>query len=247
MEFKVRDKRRKERFYIDDEYLNGASKKVGIFGTGVYLALCRYANQEQTCFPSQERMAEQLAISLRSVQRGLQNLEKYRIIVSQRIGKNKNNEYWLLDHREWELKGIRLSDASRHAPQTCQDTPTGRYKVTHSNDTHIRYKRESGENAPTPKEKTIKFLNDVKNNSPDIDKHIMALSQKTGIDNYKLKSEILKFTLYWTELNSTGRKQRWELQPTFEINRRLYTWLSKMSSFNRGLNTGKNQLIDLDK
>ena len=125
MQFKVRDKRRKERFFIDDEYLNGAAKIVGIFGTGVYIALCRYANEEQSCFPSQERMAEQLGVSLASIKRGLKSLEKHNIITKKRIGKGKNNEYWLLDHREWKTgKVIAPTEPSGEVSQTPHPAPT---------------------------------------------------------------------------------------------------------------------------
>jgi hypothetical protein len=41
--------------------------------------------------------------------------------------------------------------------------------------------------------------------------------------------ELSKFVLYWTETNSTGKKQRWQLQPTFDVKRRLRTWLDRAS------------------
>ena len=46
-------------------------------------------------------------------------------------------------------------------------------------------------------------------------------------------SEIKKFYLYWTELNSTGRKQRWEKQEAFQVERRLVTWFGKIEQFKR--------------
>ena len=122
---KLRDKRRKERFFIDDEYLNGMAKVVGIFGTGVYMALCRYVNQEQSCFPSQDKIAKQLQISLASVKRGIKNLEKYNIIVKKRMGRGKSNEYWLLDYSEWKMpKVIAPIELSRQLPQTPDPGPT---------------------------------------------------------------------------------------------------------------------------
>ena len=39
--------------------------------------------------------------------------------------------------------------------------------------------------------------------------------------------EIKKFILYWTELNSTGKKQLWQTKPTFEVSRRLRTWFDR--------------------
>lgn len=46
-------------------------------------------------------------------------------------------------------------------------------------------------------------------------------------------SEIKKFYLYWTELNSTGKKERWEKQDAFQVDRRLITWFGKIQQFKR--------------
>lgn len=46
-----------------------------------------------------------------------------------------------------------------------------------------------------------------------------------------LEEEFKKFTLYWTEPNKSGTKTRWEQQDTFEIKRRLFTWLSRSKEF----------------
>jgi len=45
------------------------------------------------------------------------------------------------------------------------------------------------------------------------------------------KEEIDKFISYWTELNKSGTKERWELQQTFDVKRRLQTWLSRAFKF----------------
>ena len=42
-----------------------------------------------------------------------------------------------------------------------------------------------------------------------------------------VRQEIKKFVSYWTEPNKSGSKTRWELQKTFEISRRLDTWLNR--------------------
>ncbi len=44
--------------------------------------------------------------------------------------------------------------------------------------------------------------------------------------------EINKFVSYWTEPSKAGTQQRWEQQKTFEINRRLATWMSNCKQFN---------------
>lgn len=46
-------------------------------------------------------------------------------------------------------------------------------------------------------------------------------------------TEIKKFYLYWTELNATGTKQRWQKQEAFQVERRLVTWFGKIEQFKR--------------
>lgn len=52
-----------------------------------------------------------------------------------------------------------------------------------------------------------------------------------AIDREALIAEVKKFFAYWTEPNGAGTKQKWQLQQTFDVKRRLYTWLSKAGRF----------------
>lgn len=54
-----------------------------------------------------------------------------------------------------------------------------------------------------------------------------------------LDQELEKFVLYWTEPNKSGTRVRWEQQPTFDVKRRLFTWLSKVSQFTKTANKGR--------
>ena len=45
-------------------------------------------------------------------------------------------------------------------------------------------------------------------------------------------AEIKKFVSYWTEPNKSGTKVAWELKPTFDVGRRLLTWLSRSRDCN---------------
>lgn len=58
------------------------------------------------------------------------------------------------------------------------------------------------------------------------------LSSK-GFDKETTKDEMLKFITYWSELNSSGAKQRWELEKTFELSKRLVLWFSRIKDFNK--------------
>lgn len=99
---KIRDLRIKEKFTIDDAYLNGYARVCGLIATGVYLSLCRHADKNQTCFPGKKLIAEELAISERSVYAGIKELEKQGIIKIKKQERGKrgaygSNTYILLD------------------------------------------------------------------------------------------------------------------------------------------------------
>jgi len=116
--FEVRDRRIKEKFYLDDLYLNGYAKKCGIYATGVYMSLCRHANKEQKCWPSIKKIAEELLISETQARRSLKILVQYNIISIQRLGKKLNNRYYLLDKSEWYDRTVTQNTSS---PSECPD------------------------------------------------------------------------------------------------------------------------------
>ncbi len=102
--FKVRDRRKEHRYYIDNEFLNGYAKRVGWQGQVVYNALCRHSKNE-TCFPSLKHLAVELGVSITSIKEGVKNLKEYNIIsvkmrTRTRQGRG-SNLYSLLDRTEW--------------------------------------------------------------------------------------------------------------------------------------------------
>jgi hypothetical protein len=62
-----------------------------------------------------------------------------------------------------------------------------------------------------------------------------------GKDANWVRSEFNKFVLYWTEPNRTGKKQRWELQTTFDVKRRLVTWFSNKNNYSKPQGRGLAQ------
>jgi hypothetical protein len=111
-QIKIRDLRKKEKYFIDDAYLNGYAKLCGVYATAVYNSLSRHSNfKTQECFPSIDLMAEQHSMDRKTVMKGIKTLEKWNII-SVSKGKNKKtkrqlpNAYVLLDKSEWKPKPI---------------------------------------------------------------------------------------------------------------------------------------------
>jgi len=62
-----------------------------------YTMLLSYAWQEGSCFPGQERIAQDLGISRQSVSKFLQELRKGGLIDWKRRGLGKTNVYYILD------------------------------------------------------------------------------------------------------------------------------------------------------
>ncbi len=90
-----------------------------------------------------------------------------------------------------------------------------------------------GEREQTPAQITKEFF--LKGNSY---KEYLQTFSGNGVSQETLMREFDKFILYWTELNSTGTKQRWQKETTFEVKRRLVTWLGRIDKF-----SGNNKTV----
>jgi len=111
--FEIRDLREKGKFVVDDKFLNGYARFLGIYCVGIYNSLCRHADKEQKCWPSIKKIAEELDICRNKVIEGIKYLEFWQIIKKQRIGKQATNRYLLLDKKQWKpLSEVYLKDFS---------------------------------------------------------------------------------------------------------------------------------------
>lgn len=158
--FKVRDKRNKGWFWLDNDYFNGYAKLFGAIGTAVYLSLCRHAdNETQKCYPSEKTIAIELNITDRTVRKYIKLFSKYGLIeiTKERTNKGKwlNNTYWLLDKSEWNSPEEIISDGSIHRklkahPEETEDISRGNgvpLKDTNKKDTYNKDTHSAGKPA----------------------------------------------------------------------------------------------------
>lgn len=143
--FEVRDMRVKEKFFINDEYLNGYAKLCGWKATLVYLCLCRHADRHQEAFPSVKLMSEKLGISKRSVNRAISDLVEWNIIgVSQRKsdgGVFDHNLYALKDKKEWKVKPSVPQARGSRAPHSQAPSATqSKNRAPHSRPKDTQFK-----------------------------------------------------------------------------------------------------------
>ena len=84
-----------------------------------------------------------------------------------------------------------------------------------------------GNGSLTPAEVMRQFCQDAEKQQKAIDWLIGH-----GLNSGAAKNEVEKFIDYWTEKSKLGKQERWELERTFEIKKRLLTWLKNYQQFN---------------
>lgn len=140
--------------------------------------------------------------------------------------RKKSNQKRLLKSSKQITKVIRSDDSKS---SELMDTIDNRHSID-----KLKTRDSPAQNARM----FFKGVEDLKNN------HIETVEgQQTKLFLQKLQErypeapkrvlwdEIVKFWSYWTELNATGRKTRWEKENVFQVERRLGTWFSKIKDF----------------
>ena len=248
--FKVRDLREKTQFKIDDAYINGYARVCKPVATAIYSSLCRHAEfNSQKAFPSQSLMAYQHDISVSSAKRAIKKLIEYNIILitKERVkGKFAHNVYTLLDKSEW--KPINHSSPVDYGQPSVKNTirqkTTMVKRATKDNKVYKDNKDKNKDNKEerktlSPAEEMRKFLE-----GKEIAFKIAELvAEKSKIPLEKVIEELNNFRGYWTERNKNGTKQRWELEKTFELHRRLGTWFKNADKFNTNTSNKKTIII----
>lgn len=102
------------------------------------------------------------------------------------------------------------------------DNPQSKVKEIKVDKTKEKRKNSVTLRAPTPAKIAKEFFSDEVDHSELIDFFVSK-----GISEEAVRQEIQKFKMYWTEPNKSGTKTRWQMQKTFEIRRRLFTWFNR--------------------
>jgi len=143
-EFEVRDLRAKEKFYVDDVYLNGYARLCGASASMVYIALCRHADKQQTCFPSMNLISEKTALSRRTVVTSIKILSSYKIIGVSRDtrtdGKYGKNTYILLDKSQWtkdQVQNLHMATKCKKRHEPCANNDSNQVQPLHTKETHM--------------------------------------------------------------------------------------------------------------
>ena len=182
-----------------------------------------------------------------TVVKALKNLQLVNILQLVKVGTHTNDgSEWKFNkyHKEWVL--VNTSELVKDRTSTSKEKLKKLVKTPKHTKDNTKYNiQKKGEvaliaQAPTPSKNAIMFfkgVNDLKTKiqSPEAESTRLFLreveSKYQGSKKDIIWREIQKFTNYWTELNGSGTKQRWQTEKTFEVDRRLVTWFGNVKEF----------------
>lgn len=95
----------------------------------------------------------------------------------------------------------------------------------------------------TPAEQMVAFINnDVCNFGIEVtnaqDMVLRWIRANWKVSNEIAQAELLKFLNHWTEPTKSGKKMLWETKATFEVKRRLTTWMGNAEKWGNNKNEG---------
>lgn len=133
-----------------------------------------------------------------------------------------------------------LSNAERQAKfrERNKDVTESNTEVTLDKNREDKNREDKSESI-TPRQISELFFSDDSKREEMIQNLV-----KHGMAEGTARREIEKFISYWTELNQSGTKQRWQQQKTFEVQRRLATWFRNANGFS-GIKQEKSKFVFL--
>ena len=132
-----------------------------------------------------------------------------------------NNQYSIITLNNWERYNI----INGNEEQPCNNCVTTAEQLHNNCVTQTR---------------KIKKDNNEKNEKNLEARETIFISEVWQFKDQYPDNMIRKFIDYWIEKNKSKTKMRFELQETFEINRRLATWANRDNNFKNGSNSQNN-------
>lgn len=153
---------------------------------------------------------------------------------------NKNWEQWVVAKRRLGSRQEATVAKSANASRLQDNRVVAKWRHTKDTITKDITKDivSSARDALTPSQQAVSFFQ----SKQDQEECALFLSKK-GIDLGVCSAEIAKFVGYWTERTKDGKRQRWELQKTFEVKRRIITWFGNVKKSAPQFNSQKKGMV----
>jgi len=236
----------------------------------LYGEITALAQKSGKCFASNKYFAELYGVTNKSVSRWINKLKKhgYISIEMEHSGKQIINRYIKLNGHPMDKKVNRYGKLNGYPMDKKVYTPMDKKvkdnntsinntsinnnnkldinnNCSKNNNSSVYYQREAKKNFSnflSPAQIAKNFFENFKIQQ----KAAEYFSKKINLEINFCDEEIKKFASYWTEPSRSGKKQRWEMEKTFEVKRRLATWFSRCQNFFRK-NNNSEELTEEEK
>jgi len=157
------------------------------------------------------------------------------------INSYKKRQNAFLTNAERQRKS-RKNKAEKKMSQKCHKNVT---PMSHESNARVEKSRVEksrvNKDRETPAQKARRFFKSIEEKDEEFSELIKKLSEK-NIPTDLAGKELKNFYSYWTELNKSGTKERWEQEKTFMVERRLANWFSRIGRFDNNKPKGKRVL-----
>lgn len=154
----------------------------------------------------------------------------------------RGNVLWIIHFLEHQkIEKPRKSDLSH----IFNSSPTPPRKVDDSSGTKREEKRKEIEEKgseeegggdespnPTPSQTMKDFIEMILGRNEMYEPFVTQLSESKGLPVEIVRAELDRFINHWCEHSKNGKKQKWEMERTFEVPNRLRTWFSNYLKWN---------------
>ena len=173
----------------------------------------------------------------------IEDILKY-LETQHQIQQQKTTKYRLITIVNW--KDYQKPDTKSNNKATTKQQQAD----TNKNDKNVKNDKNIERDAHSNNINQFSFFNGIRDlieNKETEESELMRKFLQSLVEKYPkatkelLWTEIKKFYNYWTEMNSTGTKQRWQKQTVFQVDRRLLTWFGRINQF-QGSNIKKRTI-----
>lgn len=219
---------------------------------GVELAICLFVVRKTWGY---NKTSDQISItqfehgvkrSRPTVVKALKNLQLVNILQLVKVGSSKSqSSEWKFNkyYKKWTFNNplVKPPELVKYNDPTSKEKLSQLVKIPKhtKNNTKNNIQKKVAQ-APTPSLITKYFFKGVHDLKEKVEskeavhtrRFLQELETKyPEADKSTIWKEIKKFHDYWTELNGSGTKQKWQTEKTFQVERRLVTWFGRIETF----------------
>lgn len=136
-------------------------------------------------------------------------------------------DYWQITQKIKEWDFIENQNSEKNPSELGKKSESSSEKNPTYNNTRI-YNNTSNTNIGE-----IEISPPIKKDFKELMKEKIDFSNIPNLSSDIIKKEAMNFFLYWTEKNENWKKERWEMQKTFDVSRRFHKWLDNAWKFNK--------------